>query len=177
MLLYNNCFNKLNKWTLSIRLTGASSYLPDKGPLLHWASLVCTGAPLWFHSGISVSLVCPTPFQPPQHWFLHQSSAEKILPFTYIIISYHLHDWLKIKRKSVPVFTLSMAFPTFDTLPWMSLCREASICTVSFMFLQHWVIVCDRTDKSLSWTPERKKTFSLETSAMTNPRFVIIWNK
>lgn len=56
-----------------------------------------------------------------------------------------------------------MALPTLDTLPCMSLCREASICTVSLMFLQHCAIVWERTDKSASCTPEAtKEEFSLK---------------
>lgn len=71
-------------------------------------------------------------------------------------------------------FTRSMAFPTLDTLPCMSLCREASICTVSLMFLQHCTIVWERTDKSASCTPEAtKKESSLEMST----DYVVIWMK
>lgn len=62
-----------------------------------------------------------------------------------------------IERCCLSVRTLSMALPTFDTLPWMSLCREASICTVSLIFLQHCAIVWDRTVKSASCTPARQK--------------------
>lgn len=75
--------------------------------------------------------------------------------------SIYMPNW-QYHRKLVAGLTLSMALPTFDTLPWMSLCREASICTVSLIFLQHWAIVWDRTDKSASCTPEkRQKVFTV----------------
>lgn len=62
-----------------------------------------------------------------------------------------------LNEVGLPCLTLSMALPTLDTLPWMSLCREASSCTVSLMFLQHCAIVWDRTDRSASCTPEKEK--------------------
>lgn len=54
------------------------------------------------------------------------------------------------------VLTLSMALPTFETLPWMSLCRDANICTVSLIFLQHCAIVWERTERSASCTPAKE---------------------
>lgn len=44
-----------------------------------------------------------------------------------------------------------MAFPTLDTLLWMSLWSEASFWTVSFILLQHCVITSEIVpDKSPS---------------------------
>lgn len=138
--------------------------LPDKDPLLHWASPVCTGAPQSSHSGISVSLECPTLSLPPQRWSLHQSSAEEHVRGKARV------PHVKCKRRFLPVLTLSMALPTFDTLPWMSLCRDASICTVSLIFLQHCAIVWDRIDKSASCTPasENKEVSALCMSSITS---------
>lgn len=53
--------------------------------------------------------------------------------------------------------TLSMAFPTRDTLLWMSLWSEASFWTVSFILLQHWVITSEIVpDKSPSWSRQKR---------------------
>lgn len=92
------------------------------------------------------------------HCLCHHSTdlCIKILQRSKPEVSYDLYaKWTMSQKVTVPVFTLSMALPTFDTLPWMSLCREASICTVSLIFLQHWAIVWDRTDKSASCTPAK----------------------
>ena len=56
--------------------------------------------------------------------------------------------------------TLSMAFPTRETLLWMSLWSEANFWTVSFILLQHCVKTSDSVpDNSASWPikKERKK--------------------
>lgn len=69
---------------------------------------------------------------------------------------------LKHARQSLQHHTLSMAFPTRETLLWMSLWSEANFWTVSFILLQHCVKTSESVpDNSASWPikkKERKKT-------------------
>lgn len=63
------------------------------------------------------------------------------------------HRIYAITQSNHNINTLSMAFPTRDTLLWMSLWSEASFWTVSFILLQHCVITSEIVpDKSPSWS-------------------------
>ena len=102
-------------------------------------------------------------------WWLTGISRVTYLP-TYPVIpatcssNETVNEWLIMLIKSHNLLTRSMALPTFDTLPWRSLCIALRLLTASCTFLRH----CDNLSDCATFTSPLHPPSEANTKAFTH---------